>query len=1183
MNIGSVTFMLGANTAGLTRAAGNMRRFESQVLGSNARMQSSFAALGSKMMLVGTMMTQYLTVPIALIASAGVVAFAKYEAQMAKIVALTGTTQAQANSWSHDILSMSKEFGQAPKDVAAAMYFIASPALKASTAMDVLKASSMGAAIGLGETTVIGKTLVNVINAYGESNITASHALDVMLTATKNGVMEASDLGGALGKVIPTAQALGVGFEDLTGSIAALTLTGKTANEASVQLNRLFSTLIQARPRAEKVLDSFGISFEGLRKTLRDQGMMATIQKLSKMIGGNTLDEIQNTKAFEDNIDVLGDVFTNLRALLPVLDMLGPNMKNWTNILDNMTKSSGSAAIAWNVISGTVAERFKIAVASMKVSLVGFGETIKEPLIGLIQSFARGLENLSNWFQSLSSSTQKSIIGWAGFFVVLGPVLLILGSLVGMLVAVGTALGALGVIMLAHPWVQFATAAALLVGVLASMYNNYTKLNGVQQALNDVNAKASKSFIDVTISMQRLLSVAENDLTDKETRLDVIKQLNTISPKYLGYLNEESFKTNAAAKAINRYLDSLYVLEKYKAAIKAQDANRNTKMQLVADPINSLSGWNDFFDSIGKGYLTHRKYINYIIQGLDKEYEALQKITYEYELQEDLKNRFSKIPTSEKPLFYIDPQAFTKIEMFGKQIGVIWDKITGTDRTTSKDPMGIWKMTQDAATAAREKLEFAAKAAADFWKAYAGKDVAGKMSDLMGLMETANGKALEGYTREWVALDKIAKKKQELIDMTKAGLDTTSIKPLAGKVQEVMNRWSFAVSGGNELKQAFNNELAKMDTEFLSWYKTKTLEGQHNIEYANSLLYDYYSFYKNKEYLNPEFGIDKHFPDTYKRPGHPTFSNESIYSTPENQGGQWTGEDYNPRGSFLSGFKNIQTFKTPDDFKKDTKSLNSLDNINKQIGLNGIYAKSFEDIDKVGTELAQTLSFIGLKQMAVGDSFKGSEEIQTALNNALDGYLTVMNETVPGTDAWIAANLKVAETLNLIQTKTQDNIKVLEAWRSLFRDISSLMSTVGQYLGEQFQKVFNIITEIVRGVGEFIRILKDIGVITDKLSGGNKKTEKNNGSDLLATVITVGTTLLPFLLAKGGTVPSGFPNDSFPAMLTSGETVVPAFDSARMFGNGAGMNINVVVEGITKGSDIHYIVKEVERKLKNSN
>jgi len=84
------------------------------------------------------------------------------------------------------------------------------------------------------------------------------------------------------------------------------------------------------------------------------------------------------------------------------------------------------------------------------------------------------------------------------------------------------------------------------------------------------------------------------------------------------------------------------------------------------------------------------------------------------------------------------------------------------------------------------------------------------------------------------------------------------------------------------------------DKEFKEWYNRNTLEGQNNIPYSNELDYDYYSFYKNGEYKNRNYNIKKHFPDTYKRPNHKTFSTESIYSTKENPGGTWRGNIFIP-------------------------------------------------------------------------------------------------------------------------------------------------------------------------------------------------------------------------------------------------------------------------------------------------
>lgn len=99
---------------------------------------------------------------------------------------------------------------------------------------------------------------------------------------------------------------------------------------------------------------------------------------------------------------------------------------------------------------------------------------------------------------------------------------------------------------------------------------------------------------------------------------------------------------------------------------------------------------------------------------------------------------------------------------------------------------------------------------------------------------------------------------------------------------------------GGTVKKAYNPNLEN-SRDFQEWYRKNTVEGRNNIPYSNQLDYDYLSFYMNKEYQNYTGG---HFPDTYKRPIHETFSNESIYSTPENPGGYWKGETYYKNGKF---------------------------------------------------------------------------------------------------------------------------------------------------------------------------------------------------------------------------------------------------------------------------------------------
>lgn len=54
--------------------------------------------------------------------------------------------------------------------------------------------------------------------------------------------------------------------------------------------------------------------------------------------------------------------------------------------------------------------------------------------------------------------------------------------------------------------------------------------------------------------------------------------------------------------------------------------------------------------------------------------------------------------------------------------------------------------------------------------------------------------------------------------------------------------------------------------------------------------YDYRGFWKRYGPVPVKFGQD-HFTDEFKQPGHPTFSQESIYSRGPYQGGMWVGGD----------------------------------------------------------------------------------------------------------------------------------------------------------------------------------------------------------------------------------------------------------------------------------------------------
>lgn len=81
----------------------------------------------------------------------------------------------------------------------------------------------------------------------------------------------------------------------------------------------------------------------------------------------------------------------------------------------------------------------------------------------------------------------------------------------------------------------------------------------------------------------------------------------------------------------------------------------------------------------------------------------------------------------------------------------------------------------------------------------------------------------------------------------------------------------------------------KEEFEFRQWYKKLADKKGLNPNFdAEDHYYDYRGFWKNEDrdtILNDN--SNAHFTDRYKKPGHPTFSNESIYSKGNTIGGNW--------------------------------------------------------------------------------------------------------------------------------------------------------------------------------------------------------------------------------------------------------------------------------------------------------
>jgi len=382
-------------------------------------------AFGSKMQSVGKSMTTSLTLPLVAVGAAAVKMAFDFDKSMTSIQALVGVSADKVAEMGEAAKKMAVDTGKSGSEAAEALFFITSAGLRGSDAMDVLEMSLKAAAVGLGETKTIADLSTSAMNAYGKENLSASDATDILTAAVRLGKLEASELAGAMGGVIPIASSMGVSFDQVGGAMAAMSKTGTKAAEGATQLNAIMTSIAKPTQESEKAFAKMGMSSSSLKDSLSEKGLMGTLVML------------------KEGLDATGQEFTdiapNVRAWKGVLDLTGPSMQDNIGLFDEMTKASGATDEAFKKTSQSASFKMTQGLNAMKSSLLEVGQVILTAVAPAVQKIGAFFTSLSEKFKALSPTTQKIIIAFAGIVAALGPVIAILGTLITLAPAIGAA------------------------------------------------------------------------------------------------------------------------------------------------------------------------------------------------------------------------------------------------------------------------------------------------------------------------------------------------------------------------------------------------------------------------------------------------------------------------------------------------------------------------------------------------------------------------------------------------------------------------------------------------------------------------------------------------------------------------------------------------------------------------
>lgn len=384
-----------------------------------------------------------------------------------------------------------------------------------------------GPLVALGGASVAAfKTVDEGLDIVTRKTGASGKALDDMHQSVKNLASsiptDFTTAGNAIGEVATRFQLTGQDLEDLSGKFIkfaklnntdvttsvdqtqkALSAFGLDASEAGSLLDQLnkvgqatgaeMGTLLSGLIQNATGFQELGLSAQQSAVLM---GQMETsgansetvMQGLRKALKAAAKDGVPLDQALENLQDTIVNGKDGMDGLTAAYDLFGKSgdqiygaVKNGTlnfkNLSDTVTDSGNSIEDTFNATLSPT-DQFAMAMNDLKTAGSELGSTLLETLSPAIEKISEFIQTITDKWNQLSPGTQEMIVKAALVAAALGPVLVIIGTLISSIGAIVGALGTLGPVLavLTGPFGLIVAAIAAAIAAMIWLTKNFKKV-----------------------------------------------------------------------------------------------------------------------------------------------------------------------------------------------------------------------------------------------------------------------------------------------------------------------------------------------------------------------------------------------------------------------------------------------------------------------------------------------------------------------------------------------------------------------------------------------------------------------------------------------------------------------------------------------------------------------------------
>lgn len=407
-----------------------LKKLESQASKTNQTL-TKIGEVGSKVESFGNGVTNVgkkvsvASAAVTAMGGAAVKTAADFESSMSQVQATMGITKdsmSKVNGQSvntMDTLSdlaktMGAKTAYSASECAEALNYLALAGYDTQQMCDTLPTVLNLAAAGNIELASASDMVTDAMSALGMETKDADMMVDQMAKTASSTNTSVAQLGEGILTIGATAKTVKGGTAELNTALGILANNGVKGAEGGTHLRNVILSLQNPTDKAAETMDALGVSVfdsEGNMRSLND-----ILGDLNTSMDGMTSEEKAN---------IVSKIF-NKTDLSSVNALLANTGDTWDELQTSIENSGGAA----QQMADTQLDNLSGQLTILKSAVEGFAISIGEALMPMIKSIVAKIQSFVDWLNNLNEGTRQVIVKIGLFVAALGPVLVILGTVI---------------------------------------------------------------------------------------------------------------------------------------------------------------------------------------------------------------------------------------------------------------------------------------------------------------------------------------------------------------------------------------------------------------------------------------------------------------------------------------------------------------------------------------------------------------------------------------------------------------------------------------------------------------------------------------------------------------------------------------------------------------------------------